>query len=343
MSKVFYNRQKIQAFDEFRRAYDQSILCSKLYPNDKGLVAFYKPFVEQTHNMGHGNFAVVEGISNIRLATCYWFANPTDENKDYLGAILCFRGPLKVDSYYTVLFILKDGTVIHDLRERTWSETGLKDMTEKLAFEFNAVFHPKTLQRQGKILRALEDAERGVPHFAAATGSREILTPNTSLPATSNADSVTDEDTPSAEEKFNEEVGTGWTLEAIKELTQSKQSVTLTPRGKGEVEVLVTKTDYSSGFERAQSIQEKLENFNVPPVRVRKIPTARLTPNKDEVETSGEGPKYMAGLVVSQEERITELEKRIVVLEDEVSRSVYKEQRMVSRMESLHMLLTAMC
>lgn len=177
MAKITYSRRKIQAFEEFKELYDLSNARAGYYSDAKGLMAIRKPHKLTIYDMGIGNFALVDNMSNVQEVTSYWFETPSPNSTGYLGAILCFKGKLRLSSNYTVMFVLEDGGLIHDLRERTWNDNGLVDMTDKLEFEFNSVLHPKTISRQKKIIRTITGPDLNEVLFYQATGGRDKLKP----------------------------------------------------------------------------------------------------------------------------------------------------------------------
>lgn len=176
MSNRKRNGHKVTAGAALREFHDSSRDSLRVLPtNEAGWLAIRRPSsTVQYTNLEFTDFCVVTELSTNYSTVAYWFKNLNTTARGYVGAIVIFKGYLSLNTTHTVIYILRDGTLLHDMRNRDWAVDKIVDMPTKIENEYNLAMNPNTIERHKKVLIKLEDHDEDQIVFASATGSRLI-------------------------------------------------------------------------------------------------------------------------------------------------------------------------
>lgn len=167
---------KVSAGTAIQEFYDNSRNSLRVLPlKEEGWLAIRRPSktIEYSH-LENTEFCVVTNLSQEYKAVAYWFKNLDSTLRSYVGAIVSFKGTLSLNTNYTVIYVLRDGTLIHDMRNHVWATSEYVDMASKIEYEYELSMHVKTLERHKRVLIKVADDDEDVIVYAAATGSRQI-------------------------------------------------------------------------------------------------------------------------------------------------------------------------
>lgn len=176
MSNRKRNGHKVTAGTVIQEFYDASRDSLRVLPvNEAGWLAIRRPSsTVQYVNLESTDFCVVTELSSNYSTVAYWFKNLNTTARGYIGAIVIFKGYLSLNTTHTIIYVLRDGTLLHDMRNRDWAVDKIVDMPTKIENEYNLAMNVQTLDRHKKVLIKLEDRDEDQIVFASATGSRLI-------------------------------------------------------------------------------------------------------------------------------------------------------------------------
>ena len=168
---------KIPAGAPIQKFYDETRNSLKAMPLDKegGWLAIRRLNKGPTYaHLEKSEFCVISDLSNQYSNVAYWFKNLDTNHRAYIGAILVFKGMLSLKTNYSVIYVLKDGTLIHDMRRSNWSESSYTDMADKIEHEFNLSMSTEIIERHKRVLIKIPDGFEDIDVFVPATGSYDF-------------------------------------------------------------------------------------------------------------------------------------------------------------------------